>query len=959
MKKKLIITILFVILLGTTYLRFSSNALKENQVTAYGAVEEFYEESYQEYLDSHGFNGTMSSAQVVVDLKNYTTSEDMTAEQDDQGVTTKERGTITWSFNVEETGFYNIEINYLPLEGTNSQIKRVLYIDDQICYSGMKQIVFNRMFTDQSTTIEVKNKNELRPKSIEIYEEQTTFVDDSQKRGAEPYKVYLEQGKHTITFESVKEPIKILGITFKSKAALLPYKDVLADLESKYDIYDGANMICQAERVDDHTEKITRSSSSITIKNNVSDPNLQPYHPYNIVYNTIGGDKWKFPGEVITWDINVPKEGLYQIAWKGRQSIKRGITSYRKLQINGEVPFQEAQALKFEYSTSMKNYILGDGSEDGTYLFYLKEGHNTISLEVVLGDFGEPYTQISKSVFTLNELYRRVVQITGTVPDRYIDYEIMKKIPEFVTIVEEEKERLTSVFHSLNAITGEKGENATLIEKMIIQLERLEKEPESVALSGELGVFKSNTTSLATWLIQISEMPLELDYITLYGKDNVPAQAEAGFFKQLYYDTIRFFATFFIDNTKVATDGEVSKKAIKVWIPTGRDQAQVLQNLIDERFTAEYDIDVKLELVPIDVVLPSTLAGVGPDIVLSIDQTKMMDFAMRNALVDLSSLEGFAEESSKYYKSAIEGVTYQDKVFGLPETQMFGMLFYRKDIFDSLGLQPPKTWQEFRDLIPTLHMNNYDAYFPNYAPLSSMIVQRGGDLYLGEGKDYGIASALAEENAMEAFKELTDFFTAYKLPVTVDFANRFRTGEIPIGIADYTEYNKFELLAPEIKGLWSFAPIPGTVQDDGTIDNTVASTTTQCVMLKSVVEKDAVDEAWTFMRWWMSTEIQTEYAIAIESILGTSARYATANKEVLVQLPWSTADAEKILEQFDNTKGFPPVPGHYMTNRMVDYTYKNVVTGGYNPRETLYLNMKEINRELTKKRKEFGLSTLE
>lgn len=958
MRKKIIVAILLSGIVVTAYLHhtFSASAEKGRTDTA---VKEFYEASYQEYLDNNGYDGTMALSEAEVDLKNYRASDGMVLSQDGQGIKTSERGKIAWDFEVGEAGFYNIEVGYIPLKGTNSQIKRILYLDDEICYDGMKQIVFNRMFTDEDPVIEVKNKNEIRPRALEIFPEQTVYIDDSQKRTTDPYKVYLSKGKHSIAFESVKEPVEITGITFKTMPAPLTYDQAIASLKEKYEVYGGDNIVCQAERAEGPTKKITRSSSSITVKNNVSDPDLVPYHPYRMVYNTIGGDSWKYPGDTILWDIEVPKEGLYKISLKGRQSIKRGITSYRKLKINGEVPFEEAKWLRFDYSTAMKNYILGDGTEAGAYLFHLKEGHNTISLEVVLGAFGETYTQISESVLVLNDLYRKIVQITGTAPDRYIDYEIVEKIPDFAGTVAEEEKRLSSVLDSLLSITGEKGENANLVEKMVIQLQELEKDPEKAALSGELGAFKSNITSLATWLIQIGEMPLELDSVTLFGEDHVPAKAAAGFFRRFYYDTERFLATFFIDNTRISSADEKHKASVKVWIPTGRDQAQILKRLIDERFTPEYDIGVNLELVPIDVVLPSTLAGVGPDVVLSIDQTKMMDFAMRNALVDLAGLEGFEDESKKYYPSALEGVTYQDKIFGLPETQTFAMLFYRSDIFDALGLKPPKTWQEFRDIIPVLHMNNYDACIPGVTPLASMIVQRGGDLYLGQGKDYGTESGLAEESAMGAFKELTDFFTAYKLPVVVDFANRFRTGEIPVGIADYTEYNKFELLAPEIKGLWSFSPLPGTVREDGSIDNTVVGATTQCVMLKTAEDKGVAEEAWTFMKWWMSTGIQTEYANALEAALGASARYATANKEVLVQLPWSVDDADKILEQFEHTKGIPPVPGNYMTTRMLDYTYKDVVSSGANPRETLYLNIKEINRELAKKRKEFGIGTSE
>lgn len=952
-KKKKVIAVLAVALIALVLCLFVFNRNGEEKGVYSGVVDEFYETSYLDYLEQNGFEGVMSQKTVDVDVSKFETADGMTAEWAEDGVATSGKGSITWDFDVEESGFYNIHVDYLPLPGTGSQIERVIYLDNEICYNGMRQITFNRRFTDAVTEITVKNHNEVRPKAQEIYEEQSVYVEDSQRQSSEPYKVYLSKGKHSITFESVKEPMEIMGITFQGEEALSCYADVIKDQLNQYDVYDGDAIYCQAERVMDATTAVVRSTSAITIKNNVSDSGLTPYHPYYITYNTIGGDSWKSSGDMIEWQIDVPEEGLYHLVFKGRQSANRGVTSYRRLRINGEVPFLEAEALPFSYNAKMQNYVMGEGTEDGPYLFYFKKGTNTVSLEVVLGAFGETYTQISESVTILNEMYRKIVQITGTVPDQYIDYEIVDKLPEFVDVAGSEATRLRKVLEDIIAITGEKGENANLVEKMVIQLERLLENPESVALGGELNSMKSNITSLATWLIQIAEMPLELDSFALYSDESTLQPETASFVKNLYYNTIRFFATFFIDDTQVATDEEIEKNAIKVWIPTGRDQAETLRSLIDERFTPEYGIGVDLELVPIDVLLPATLAGIGPDVVLSVDQTKMMDFAMRNALVDLSSLDGFDEVTKVYFPSALESVTWQDQIFGLPETQIFSMLFYRTDIFDSLGLTPPTTWDEYRELIPVLQMNNYDAYVPGKTILPSMLVQRGGDLYKGEGKTYGIESGLSETLAMETFKDLTDFFTAYKLPVTVDFANRFRTGEVPIGIADYTEYNRFELLAPEIKNLWSFAPVPGAVREDGTVDNTVVCTTTQSVMLKGAQKKGVEEEAWTFLKWWMSTDTQLEFANTIESVLGSSARYATANKEVLERLPWTSNDLEKIMEQFEHTRGIPPVPGHYMTTRMIEYTFDNVVTNGVNPRETLYLNIKDINMELTKKRKEF------
>ena len=92
--------------------------------------------------------------------------------------------------------------------------------------------------------------------------------------------------------------------------------------------------------------------------------------------------------------------------------------------------------------------------------------------------------------------------------------------------------------------------------------------------------------------------------------------------------------------------------------------------------------------------------------------------------------------------------------------------------------------------------------------------------------------------------------------------------------------------------------------------------------------------------------------------MGTSARYSAADPEVLKQLPWSNAELQSLLGQFEHTVGLPAVPGNYMTTRMVQYAFNDVVSDHANPRETLYLNIKDINEELDRKREELHLSRL-
>lgn len=911
------------------------------------------EESYQEYLDFYEYDNNLVDSEISVDLAKYSTDGSMEASLSQKGVETGVEGKISFVFQVEEEGFYNLKLGYIPMQGTTSDIQRKMYLDGELLYDGMSQIVLKREYQDEE--IQKKNNNEIRPSSYETYEEITTWVEDDGRRNGEPFLFYLTKGTHELTFESVKEPVEITEITFGAKEKNIEYEEALAQWLEKYQVYNEAAIIAQGERAEGATRSIIKSSSSINIQKNYSDTNLVPYHPYYIIYNTIGGDSYAMPGDYITWNIEVPKEGLYMLTVKGRQNGSRGTTSYRRLYINGNIPFEEASSIPFHYSSDMTNYTIQN--EDGQpYLFHLKEGSNEIKLEVVLGDIGGVLTQVEESVYNLNQMYRKIIQITGSTPSKFIDYEISKKVTDFSECMEEESIRLSMACNELIKITGEKGESTSILEKMAIQADGLAKDPESVI--NELNQLKNNIAALGTWIVTISNMPLEIDSLVVSGDiDSIP-DAKDGFFASVWNGMIRFGASFVVKQSEVsADDTDSGEDVLTVWMASaGKEQAQILQNMIDETFIPEYDIPVKLQLIPVDVVLRAALAGNGPDMVVGLSQATLADFAMRNAIVDISEFSDFEEEAARYYDSAIDGASYQDGVYGLAEQQNFMMLFYREDILNELGIEVPTTWDQVREIIPVLQMNNYDFYMPTTALFPSVLYQYGGDLYQGEGEDYGIESGLTSDVAMKSFKDFTDFFTSYKLLVTADFSNRFRTGEMPIGITNYTTYSTLEIFAPEIKGLWSFAPIPGVVREDGTIDNTYVTDTVQSVIMSS---SDKKDEAWQFMKWWTSTNTQLQYANTLESVMGTAARYPAADRMVLNELPWSSKEVNQLLSQMEHTIGIPAIPGNYMTTRMIQYSFNDVVANSANPREILYLNVKDINLEIDKKRSEFSLSVRE
>ena len=224
--------------------------------------------------------------------------------------------------------------------------------------------------------------------------------------------------------------------------------------------------------------------------------------------------------------------------------------------------------------------------------------------------------------------------------------------------------------------------------------------------------------------------------------------------------------------------------------------------------------------------------------------------------------------------------------------------------------------------------------------------------------DKGTQTIVNNEAGVAAFKEYTKYFTDYGIPVIYDFVTRFRSGEMPIGIANFTTYNTLVVSAPEIAGLWDFTLVPGTEKTDENgnayIDRSAFVSGSATMMLKTEDEK-LKQSAWEFMKWWASSDTQVRFGREIEALLGSSARYATANMEAIKQLSWSASDIEILEEQLSYTVGIREVPGGYYTGRHISNACRKVINEKTDPRETIIDYSIKIDEELTKKRKEFGL----
>lgn len=226
----------------------------------------------------------------------------------------------------------------------------------------------------------------------------------------------------------------------------------------------------------------------------------------------------------------------------------------------------------------------------------------------------------------------------------------------------------------------------------------------------------------------------------------------------------------------------------------------------------------------------------------------------------------------------------------------------------------------------------------------------------------GTKTEVDDEPGVKAFKDYIRYFNDYGLPTVYDFVSRFRSGEMPIGIAAYSTYNTLMVSAPEIRGLWDFTLIPGTERtaaDGSTYIDRSDFITGNATMMVATEKESLRQDSWEFMKWWAQPETQVRFGREIEALLGSSARYATANKDAFVQLSWSNDDIAVLDAQWDQTVGIREVPGGYFTGRHITNAIRKVINEKTDSRETIIDYAVTINDEIEKKRIEFGLPVVE
>ena len=905
--------------------------------------------TYYDYLQKH-LNAASPDQEIAVDISDFqvTDPEHLTEasgtaayenkEGSAKGIDIRAKGEmVTFTVEIVESGMYSVELDYFPLAESASQYLFGFYIDGVVPFTEANSCKLCRVFANEPI-ISDERGDDLRPMAFQAPVWRKQFLYD-QTGVYGNLRFYLEKGTHKISLCFDGTPLLLQGLTLKQVPYLKSYQDYISLNEQKgYKQTQGHLKQFQAENY------YQQSSAALWPAADKSSPLTVPFSYKNVKINYGGGSQWKEPGDWITWEIDVPESGFYQLGFRYKQGYLDGLFSSRKIYIDGTVPFQELNAVRFNYTTQWKNMILGNGNDP--YSIYLEAGPHKITMENVVGDLTDTMSVLQSVIANLNEMYLSVVMITGSSPDRYRDYYLDRLLPNLSADFNKNAELLFAEARRLEAIVGAKGAENAYFDDVAYNLKSYGENVDDLTYKARLTNFKNDINGLSAKLSAYQQQALDIDYIALLSADQQLPKTTLNFFQWIAYQVKSFVASFGKNDIKKNEE----EKSIRVWVNSGIDQYEIMRNMITDEFTPKTGIRVDLELAQ-GALVNALAAGTGPEVMLGVVSDTIVNLALRGAAVDLSKYDGYWELLDQYVEGAEIPFMLEGRYYGMPNTNGCTVMFVRTDIFESMGLKIPQTWDDMYDVAQVLQ--RYNMSLGSAASFSNLLYQNGGSYFNEEMTEVEFDTDIA----VDALIQHTEFFTKYGFPQAFDFANRFRTGEMPIGIAAYTIYTTLKYTAPEISGLWEMFPCPGTLKADGSIDRTqMDNSGNGAVMLSDAIERGKDDLAWEFIQWWSDAEAQTRYANDVEAALGISARYSTANYTTLRAQGWTSKELAVLEDQFGWLKFIPIVPGNYYVTRGLTNSVRAVIDDGANAREMLTEWTIKINSEILRKRNEFYLN---
>lgn len=897
----------------------------------------------------------IGSPQVVHEVlyNQWTTDQPIHEKENQMGVFLERNTSFEFVVVVDEKGLYEIQFDYFvdSERTTNPIIKKEVfqgggwktqYSEDQAI---RLPLVWEKI-TDEYSIDRYGDEIPIRSVIPSEWFNEISLLDPSGFVKT-PMQNLLQAGENRIRITLVNAvPLLFHKITITNQQTLPTYQEYINQMNTSYP------QATSGDFVEIASESFVRKSVSSIQPFTVMTAHMSRYQFNRKLLNAITISK---PGEWVEYEFMIPKSGLYSMALKVEMT-NIGLPVYRKIMIDGEVPFAEFNQYAFSFQKDWHNAPLTVNQE--VVKLYLEEGVHTLRIESSPGLM--VHTDELQAVLNdIQALSMEITSLTGGIADVNRTWNMVEYIPDIVARLEAMAAKIDSQYQALMSYSTTRAAQFNSLRIATRQLRELAKDPDLIVEKAYLlnqGTSSSANLISAT-LSFLSVEPMNIDRIYFFGNQTLP-KPTSNFFVNLWEGIKMFFYSFFDPryDVKPSTDPNV----VKVWVRKSKLHVDLMQRMVDELFTKETGIEVELIVLQDEnrLVLANA-AGRTPDVALSIGGGSVFDYALRGMLADLSIYPTFQEAASAFNPNTFVPYIFEQGVYAMPETQDVALLFYRKDILNALDLDIPNDWEDVLEMLPLLQSLGMNFYHPlsgqaatkSINHMSPLIYQYGGEFYGSVADDILLRSS----QTTDAVKFMIDLYNVYNLPLQVgSFYQSFRNGILPIGISDQNMYIQLKYAAPELIGLWDVAVIPGMKNDQGEIVRYDTALGSASIVFESSKNKES---AWAFVEWWTSAEVQSEFSYEVISYFGDMFLYMTANIQGFRESSWPDDSKDQILQQWEFIRIPPRLPGFYMLERELSNVYNKAVFSQANYRFALDEAYFNLNREINRKLSEFGYST--
>ncbi len=247
------------------------------------------------------------------------------------------------------------------------------------------------------------------------------------------------------------------------------------------------------------------------------------------------------------------------------------------------------------------------------------------------------------------------------------------------------------------------------------------------------------------------------------------------------------------------------------WVPN-------ISKAVDAFNSSHKDIHVKLQTITAGPdggyakMLSAVKAG-NPADVAQVGYDELATFRLNDALEDITSYVG--DDKSKFTDWQWETGVFDGKVYAVPQASGPMGQFYRKDLFDQLGLKAPATWDDYYQDAKAIHAadpNHYIAAFAsNQAPWLIGLAQQGGAQWFstkGDSWKVNIDDSSTQKVAAFWQKLVDEGLVKIEPDLSSEWYSDLQQGNIYSWMSGSWAGAIIEGNAPATSGKWAAAEMP-------------------------------------------------------------------------------------------------------------------------------------------------------